>query len=134
MWWHSLHLRDVLHGSTRSNLPPSQLSLYPSWRSNSPQPWSWMRRLSPDFAATFLPGSSMVPFADAVMLTTRRSSLITTAWFLLIVQDALWIWSVLTLAILECSWAIFFLIFTQFLENLVLNASVCWSVARRSSY
>src|SRR5450759_3277850 len=132
MWWQALHSRDVFRGSTRSNLPPCHGSLYASCRSNSPQPWSCRRRLRPDFAATFVPGFSMVPLAEAVMLTTRRSSLIATAWFLLIALEALWIWSFLMLAIFACSRVILRLIFTQFLENFTQHASACCKTASRA--
>ena len=74
---------------------------------------------------------SMLPFAVADMFLIRRSSIATTAWFLLIAQEALCIWSFRTLAIREWSFVIRALALRQFAENFTFLANRRCNVASR---
>ena len=55
--------------------PPRHFSLYVAFRLKSPHPWSRIALFKPDLAATFLPGSSAVPAAEAAMFTIFKSSI-----------------------------------------------------------
>ena len=70
-------------GSTFFKVEPYQVVLYSSCLTSSYHPWSSMDLLSPDLDLTFLPGCSMVPFADLLICFTFRSSHTKRAWFLL---------------------------------------------------
>ncbi|WP_245930656.1 hypothetical protein [Methylobacterium radiodurans] len=52
-----------------------------------------MSLFSPDFCRTFRPGCSTVLAALAVMFPIFKSSMQTTAWFLLMAAEALWMTS-----------------------------------------
>jgi hypothetical protein len=74
-----------------------------------------MERFSLDFCATFF-------MADWLMLLTCRSSITTTAWFLLMSFETLCRKSFLTLAILVCNLVIQAFAFRQFLLNFFFRA------------
>ena len=72
-----------------------------------------MDLFNPAFARTFFPGASSVPEAERDIFRTVKSSITTTAWFLLIAVVALCKKSLRTLAILRCRRWILALIFCQ---------------------
>lgn len=83
-----------------------------------------MDLFNPAFARTFFPGASSVPEAERDIFRTVKSSITTTAWFLLIAVVALCKKSLRTLAILRCRRWIRALSFCQLAENFVRFASL----------
>ena len=69
--------------------PPLSLSLYSSILPASPKALRRSSRLRPALALTPVPGLSAVPFADAVMFLSLRSSMLIHTWFLHISAVAL---------------------------------------------
>src|SRR5882762_3847215 len=62
-----------------------------------------MERFSPDLWATRFPGFALLPLLAALMFLTCKSSINTTAWFLLMSFEDLCTKSFLMLAILLCN-------------------------------
>jgi hypothetical protein len=87
---HAEHLWLVNAGRTSRSSDPNLGALYASWRFRSYGALSRMARFSPALALTFLPGSTLVPFADLVMPFTRKSSTATQPWFLARSVVSLW--------------------------------------------
>src|SRR6267378_2776256 len=90
VWRHSGHLRLVFWGGTATRRPPFHCVLYSSWRRSSNGLASRIERLSPDFGRTCFPGFAFLPLADADIFFTCRSSINTTAWFLLMSFEDWW--------------------------------------------
>src|SRR5574344_802263 len=97
-----LHVWLVYCGGTAKSLPPCHASLYVSCRLNSTHPCSSMALFKPDLACTFRPGASTVPEAERDIFRTFKSSMTTTAWFLLIAVEVLCRKSARILAIFRC--------------------------------
>src|SRR5215831_10793582 len=91
-----------------------------------------MLRLRPLFWATFLPGSSTVPAALAVIFRTRSFSSLYTPWLLARPVASLCRKSLRTLASCIRSRDIFPFSLCQLDENLTLRASLCCSFASLS--
>jgi len=80
VWPQALHAWLVYAGGTATSITPDQAALYSSIDRAIDQPLRRMVRFSPAFWRTFLPGSSTVPAAEAVIDLTDRSSMAMSAW------------------------------------------------------
>lgn len=60
--------------------PPYRALLYVSMVTVRPHAWPLMERFSPDFWATFFPGTSLVPLADVAMFVMVSTSTTTVPY------------------------------------------------------
>jgi hypothetical protein len=79
VWPQALQAWLVYAGGTATSITPEHAALYSSMLRAIDQPLRRMVRFSPAFCFTFLPGTSSVPAAEAVIELTARSSMAMSA-------------------------------------------------------
>jgi hypothetical protein len=83
---HAEQRREVFGAGTFARVPPRRVSLYVSRVTVRPHASALIERFSPDFWATFVPGSSTVPLADLTMFVIWSASTTTMQYV-----SAIWV-------------------------------------------